>query len=51
MENAHSRSAGLDPIVAEVIEAHAGTMVDMITTNGAGLVELRRLPLWANSKD
>ena len=36
-----SRSAGLDPIVAEIIEAHAGTMVDNDNNKRRRLVEFK----------
>lgn len=36
-----SRSAGLDPIVAEIIETHAGTMVDNDNNKRRRLVEFK----------
>jgi hypothetical protein len=36
-----TRSAGLDPIVAEIIEAHAGTMVDNDSNKRRRLVEFK----------
>jgi excisionase family DNA binding protein len=41
METPISRSAGLDPIVAEIIEAHAGTMVDNDNNKRRRLVEFK----------
>jgi excisionase family DNA binding protein len=36
-----SPSAGLDPILAKIIEAHAGTMVDIDNNNRRRLVEFK----------
>jgi hypothetical protein len=36
-----SCSAGLDPIVADIIETHAGTMVDNDSNKGRRLVEFK----------
>ena len=49
-----ARSAGLDPIVAEIIEAHARTMVDNDNNKQRRATARRvqgRLPLWQIRKD
>jgi hypothetical protein len=45
-----ARSAGLDPIVAEIIEAHARTMVDNDNNEQRRLVEFKDGCRYGNSE-